>query len=58
MKALVKTKPGKGLWMEEVPVPEPGINDVMIKIRKTAICGKKNHKNTDDNWSRICGSGS
>jgi len=52
MKALVKTKPGKGLWMEEVPVPEPGINDVMIKIRKTAICGTDLHIYLWDDWAK------
>lgn len=39
MKALVKMKPEKGLWMEDVPVPEYGVNDVLIRIKKTAICG-------------------
>jgi len=52
MKALVKTKPGKGLWMEEVPVPEPEINDVMIKIRKTAICGTDLHIYLWDDWAK------
>jgi hypothetical protein len=33
MKALVKSRPEKGLWMEEVPVPEPGLNDVIIKVK-------------------------
>jgi len=39
MKALVKSKPEQGLWFEEVPVPEVGKNEVLIKIFKTAICG-------------------
>ena len=39
MKALVKAKPGIGLWMEQVPVPEYGANDVLVRIKKTAICG-------------------
>ncbi len=43
MKALVKAKPAKGLWMEDVPVPEPGINDVLIKVKKSAICGTDLH---------------
>ena len=34
MKALVKAKAAKGLWMQEVPVPEPGYNDVIIKGEK------------------------
>ena len=37
MKALVKKKAEPGLWLEEVPIPEPGINDVLIRIEKTSI---------------------
>ena len=43
MKALVKTRPEPGLWMEYVPVPEPGAKDVLIKVRKSAICGTDVH---------------
>ena len=43
MKALVKARPEPGIWMEEVPVPEIGPNDVLIKVRKTAICGTDVH---------------
>ena len=43
MKALVKAKPELGLWMEYVPVPEPGPNDVLIKVKKSAICGTDVH---------------
>ena len=43
MKALVKARPEEGLWMQNVPVPEPGPNDVLIKIKKTAICGTDVH---------------
>jgi threonine 3-dehydrogenase len=43
MKALVKAKAEPGIWMEEVPVPEIGPNDVLIKVRKTAICGTDVH---------------
>ena len=39
MQALVKSKAQPGLWLEEVPVPETGINDVLIRVRKTGICG-------------------
>ena len=39
MKALVKKYPEKGIWMEEVTVPEYGNNDLLIKIKITAICG-------------------
>ena len=40
MDALVKTKADKGLTLQKMPMPEMGINDVLIKIRKTAICGR------------------
>jgi len=43
MKALVKQYARPGLWLEEVPVPEIGINDVLIRVLKTAICGTDIH---------------
>ncbi|GFO58841.1 L-threonine 3-dehydrogenase [Geomonas silvestris] len=43
MRALVKKYPKPGLWLDEVPVPEVGINDVLIKVHKTAICGTDLH---------------
>ncbi len=52
MKALVKKQPGKGIWMEDVPVPSIGINDVLIKIKKTAICGTDLHIYKWDDWSQ------
>lgn len=52
MKALVKKFPEKGLWMEEVPEPITGYNDVKIKIRKTAICGTDLHIFNWDAWSQ------
>ena len=52
MKALVKAKPEPGIWMDEVPVPEPGPNEVLIKIRKTAICGTDVHIYNWDDWSQ------
>ncbi|MCC8133154.1 MAG: L-threonine 3-dehydrogenase [Tannerellaceae bacterium] len=52
MKALVKLRPEKGIWMQEVPVPEVGINDVLIRIRKTAICGTDLHIYKWDDWSQ------
>ncbi len=52
MKALVKKEPGKGIWMEDVPMPEIGINDVLVKIRKTAICGTDLHIYKWDEWSQ------
>jgi threonine 3-dehydrogenase len=52
MKALVKKKAERGLWLEEVPEPEVGINDVLIKIHKTSICGTDVHIYNWDEWSR------
>jgi threonine 3-dehydrogenase len=52
MKALVKMKPEKGLWMDDVPVPQIGINDVLIKIQKTSICGTDVHIYNWDQWSQ------
>ena len=52
MKALVKAKAEKGIWMEDIPVPEIGINDVLIKIKKTSICGTDLHIYKWDNWAQ------
>src|SRR3989339_296285 len=52
MKALVKKFPGKGLWLQEVPVPEYGNNDLLVKIEKTAICGTDLHIYKWDDWSQ------
>jgi hypothetical protein len=51
MKALVKVRPEVGLWMENVPVPEPGDSDVLIKVKKSAICGTDVHIWKWDEWS-------
>ena len=51
MKALVKAKPEKGLWMQQVPVPEPDVDEVLIKVRKSAICGTDVHIWNWDEWS-------
>ena len=52
MKALVKSKAEEGLWMEARPIPEIGPNDVLIKIKKTGICGTDIHIWNWDAWSR------
>ena len=52
MKALVKAKREPGIWMREEPVPEMGPDDVMIKIKKTAICGTDIHIYNWDKWSQ------
>jgi threonine 3-dehydrogenase len=51
MKALVKAKPEKGIWMDMVPIPTVGVNDVCIKIKKTAICGTDLHIYKWDEWA-------
>ncbi len=52
MKALVKAKAEKGIWMQEVNIPVVGPNDVLIKIVKTAICGTDLHIYKWDDWSK------
>lgn len=52
MKSLVKTKAEKGIWLENVEVPNYGYNDVLIKIKKTAICGTDMHIYNWDEWSQ------
>ncbi|MDR1591531.1 MAG: L-threonine 3-dehydrogenase [Prevotellaceae bacterium] len=52
MKALIKKQSGKGIWMEDVPMPEVNVNDVLIKIKKTAICGTDLHIYEWDEWSQ------
>jgi threonine 3-dehydrogenase len=52
MKALVKSRRQRGLWLEEVPVPEPGINDVLIRVLLTGICGTDLHIYEWDGWAQ------
>jgi threonine 3-dehydrogenase len=52
MKALVKKNKKEGLWLENVPVPEPDINDVRIKVHKTAICGTDIHIYNWNSWAQ------
>ncbi|MCE9605566.1 MAG: L-threonine 3-dehydrogenase [Planctomycetia bacterium] len=52
MKALVKAERKPGLWMQEVPVPTIGANDVLIRIKKSAICGTDVHIYNWDEWSQ------
>lgn len=51
MQALVKAAPEQGLWLQMEPVPEPGPNEVLIKVRKSAICGTDVHIWNWDEWS-------
>jgi threonine 3-dehydrogenase len=52
MKALVKAKAERGIWMEDIAVPKVGHNDVLIKINKTAICGTDIHIYQWDDWAQ------
>ena len=52
MKALVKRNSTVGLWLEDVPEPEMGINDVLIKVKRTAICGTDMHIHNWDSWAQ------
>ena len=52
MKALVKKEAKQGLWLEDVPEPEVGINDVLIKVKRTAICGTDMHIYNWDSWAQ------
>src|SRR5450432_1262950 len=51
MKALVKSKAEPGLWLEDVPVPEIGINDVLVRVKKASICGTDIHIMNWDAWA-------
>lgn len=52
MKALVKGKAAPGLWLEDVPEPRIGINDVLIKVDRTGICGTDLHIYNWDAWAQ------
>ncbi|MGI9247050.1 MAG: alcohol dehydrogenase catalytic domain-containing protein, partial [Steroidobacteraceae bacterium] len=52
MKALVKSQPAPGIWMESVTEPKVGPNDVLVRIRKTAICGTDIHIYNWDQWAQ------
>ena len=52
MKALVKKAAEVGLWMQDVPMPTIGDNDLLIKVKKTAICGTDVHIYKWDEWSQ------
>ena len=52
MKALVKARAEPGIWLQEIPEPRVGHNDVLIKVRKTAICGTDMHIYNWDAWAQ------
>ena len=52
MKALVKSQRKPGLWLEDLPAPTPGINDVLIRVLMTGICGTDLHIYEWDEWAQ------
>ena len=52
MKALVKSKSEPGLWLQDVPEPQIGINDVLIRVDRTGICGTDVHIYKWDDWAK------
>jgi threonine 3-dehydrogenase len=52
MRALVKAKAERGIWLEDIRKPEPGHNDVLIRVQRTAICGTDMHIYQWDDWAR------
>ena len=52
MKALVKAKPERGIWMQDIEPPKVGHNDVLIEVTKTAICGTDIHIYQWDEWAQ------
>ena len=51
MRALIKDQPGPGLIMDQVPVPQPGPDEILVRVKKTAICGTDVHIWNWDEWS-------
>lgn len=51
MRAIVKPTAGPGLVLREAPVPRPGVNEVLIRVRKTSICGTDVHIDKWDDWA-------
>src|SRR5579862_3683983 len=52
MKAIVKSKREPGLWLEDIDTPSPGINDVLIRVRRAGICGTDVHIYKWDSWAQ------
>jgi threonine 3-dehydrogenase len=52
MKALVKAKAERGIWLDDMPMPAIGHNDVLVKVRRSAICGTDIHIFKWDDWAR------
>jgi threonine 3-dehydrogenase len=51
MRALVKSKPEPGIWLQDIDKPAPGHNDVLIRVHRTAICGTDIHIYKWDEWA-------
>jgi threonine 3-dehydrogenase len=51
MKALVKSEAGPGLWLKDVPRPAIGINDLLIRVLRTGVCGTDLHIYDWDAWA-------
>lgn len=51
MRAIAKLRAGSGLELTEVPIPTPGVNDVLIRVRRTSICGTDVHIYNWDHWA-------
>jgi threonine 3-dehydrogenase len=52
VRALVKDSPEPGIWLQDIPVPEPGPNDVLVRVHQTSICGTDLHIIAWDEWAR------
>lgn len=52
MKALVKSRAERGLWLEEIAVPQIGTNDVLVRVFYTGICGTDVHTYEWDKWAQ------
>ncbi len=52
MPALIKARPEPGIWLQDNPVPEPGPDEVLIKVQRTAICGTDIHIYNWDEWAQ------
>lgn len=52
MKSLIKAKREPGIWMDDSPIPQYGVHEVLIKIHKTAICGTDIHIYSWDDWAQ------
>lgn len=52
MKALIKAKAGPGLWLQDVPQPQPGPGEVLIRVLRTGICGTDLHIESWNEWAQ------